>query len=370
MGKSLYGIFKNIQRTAKMKVSLKIKLILYRFFSTAIGRFMLRLLSFGISVRNLNGKNPKRHPLLVVVTVDTESGYVGRDERRIWQKEDPKAYQGYYYGISNLLKVFQKYKIKATFFLSTNCFSANEKEYRLIKKELGDITKNNHEIGLHLHPDSDLALQEKLGEKFNATSGFFYDYEEKLTIISTAKKLIRENLGKNIEKKLISFRWGNWALDSGGANALNKLGFKIDSSATPGIKGHTNDTMKYDWSKVKRHYPWKLSVKEHQETNHNNSNILEIPIATFDFFGFKLRADPVNSILLNKAFLEYYNKADRSKKAFPFVVLTHSSEATTKDGKATKALNDLEDFIIFAKKFPNVRFVTMKEAYSIIHKNY
>ena len=80
----------------------------------------------------------------------------------------------------------------------------------------------------------------------------------------------------------------------------------------------------------------------------------------------KLRADPVNSLLLNKAFVEYYKKADRLKKPFPFVVLTHSSEATTKNGKSTQTLKDLEGFILFAKKFKDVKFVTIKEAYKSI----
>ena len=214
-----------------------------------------------------------------------------------------------------------------------------------------------------MHPDSDLALQKKLNRKLTATSAFFYNYKDKLDIIKISKKIINENLGNNTAKKIISFRWGNWALDSGGIKALDKLGFKVDSSATPGIKGHLNDAMKYDWSKVNRHYPWKLSITDYQTTTHNNSNVIEVPIATFYFFGLKLRADPVNSILLNKAFTKYYKRADRSEKPFIFVVVTHSPEATYFDGKPTKALKDLDRFISFAKKYDNVEFVTLREAY-------
>ena len=349
-----------------MNITLKSKLLLYRFFSTDFGKLILSALSFGVKVQNLGLKKEKKRPFLVVVTVDTESGYVDKNERRVWQKEEPEAFQGYYFGIRNLLSVFDKHKIKSTFFLSTQCFSAKNREKGLIRNQLNSILKNKHELGLHLHPDSDLALQKKLGRKFNATSAFFYNYEEKLRILKAAKELIKENLGKNAEKNLISFRWGNWALDSGGVKALNKLGFKIDSSATPGIKGHLNDTMKYDWSRVKRHYPWKLSIRDYQETGHNNSSIMEMPIATFDFFGTELRADPVNSILLNKAFEEYYSKADRSEKPFPFVVITHSSEATTREGDETAALKDLEGFIKFAKKYKDVRFVSLKDAHRLI----
>jgi len=348
-----------------MKLVLKAKLFLYRLLSTKLGKIILNLLSFGVKAENLGQEKEKKYPFFVVITIDTESGYVDKNERRIWQKEKPEAFQGCYFGVRNLLNVFKKHNIQTTFFLSTQCFAGN-KEYSRIKKQLDEITKNKHEIGLHLHADSDFALQKRLGKKLDATSAFFYNYGEKLEMIKAARDLINENLGKNAEKNLISFRWGNWALDSGGAKALDKAGFKIDSSAIPGIKGHTHDTMRYDWGKVSRHYPWKLSTINHQATNHDNSDITEVPIATFDFFGFTLRADPVNSLLLNKAFVEYYKKADCSKKPFPFAVITHSSEATYKDGKPTIALKDLDAFISYAKKFGNVKFATLRNAYEII----
>jgi|ETN01SMinimDraft_4_1059930.scaffolds.fasta_scaffold11337_2 peptidoglycan/xylan/chitin deacetylase (PgdA/CDA1 family) len=345
-----------------MRIS--IKLFLYRIFSTYFGKKLLQLLSFGVKISNLGNKNkPRKQKFLVVITTDVEAGYVDKDERRVWQKENPEAFIGYYYGIRNLMNIFDKHRIKTTFFLSTQCFSSRGMEYNKVKKELGNVIKKGHEIGLHLHPDSDFALQKKLSKRFNATSAFFYTYKEKLRIIKAAKGLIEKHLGKTISKKLVSFRWGNWALDSEGAKALNQLGFKIDSSATPGIKGHLKDAMKYDWSKVNRHYPWRLSITDYQATNHNNSKILEIPIATFDFFGIKLRADPVDSVLLNKAFKEYYKEADRSKKPFPFVVITHSSEATYHDGRSTTALKDLDGFISLAKSYENVEFVTLKDAY-------
>ena len=347
-----------------MNTILKIKLILYRFFKTKFGNLILRILSNFVAVDNLTNKGKqKKFPFLIAITVDTESGYVNEDERRMWQKESPSAFVGYYYGIKNLIKIFDKYNIKSTFFLSTQCFSSKGNVYKKIINDLNYISKNGNEIGLHLHPDSDFSLQKKLKKRFNTTSAFFYSYKEKLEIIKAAKGLIKQHLGNNVEKKLISFRWGNWALDTDSVKVLNKLSFKIDSSATPFIKGHLYDGMKYDWSKVKRHYPWKLSIKDYQATSRNKSNVVEIPIATFSIFGIKLRADPVNSELLNKAFLKYYKNADRSEKPFPFVVITHSSEATTKDGDTTKVLKDLEKFILKAKKYNDVKFVTLKETY-------
>ena len=343
---------------------MQFKLLLYRFFSTKLGKSILNFLSNGVTV-NLNSvKKKRKFPFLVVVTVDTESGYVENNERRVWQIENPNAFQGYYYGLGNILEIFDKYKIKATFFLSTQCFSGKNKEFK-IKKMLSNVIKKGHEIGLHLHPDSDFAIQTKLSKKFETTSAFFYKYNDIMEIIQASKDIIEDHLGKIAAKKLISFRWGNWALNSDGAKALNDTGFKVDSSATPGIKGHHNNGMKYDWSKVQTHYPWKLNIENYQDTSKKNSNVTEIPIATFNFFGLTLRADPVNSALLNRAFLKYYKKTSRARKPFPFVVVTHSSEATYYDGKPTQALKDLEEFIKLAKKYKDVKFVTMKEAYEM-----
>jgi hypothetical protein len=79
-----------------------------------------------------------------------------------------------------------------------------------------------------------------------------------------------------------------------------------------------------------------------------------------------MRADPVNSILLNKSFIKYYHNADRSKKPFPFVVITHSSEATTIEGKSTQVLRDLDGFISYAKKYRDVKFITLIDACKLL----
>lgn len=342
---------------------MKLKLFAYRFLSTILGGTMVSSLSFGVNVPSLGGRNkPRKKPFQVIITVDTEAGYVEPSERRVWQMEDPAATQGFIQGVRNLLGIFEKHGIKTTFFLSTNCFAEKNETLKEIKKELKHLHKKGHEIGLHTHPDSDRALQRSLNKSCDATSAFFYTYQEKKDILKKAREIVKRNLGKEISEKMVSFRWGNWALDTEAVKALEQTGFKVDSSATPGIKGHSKDSMKYDWSRASYHYPWKLSKKNYQTQERPFSKVLEIPIATFTFFGKKMRADPVNSLLLNEAFRKYYVNADRSEKPFPFVVITHSSEATTKEGKQTQALKDLEEFISLARTYDDVEFVTMREA--------
>ena len=387
------------------------KLFLYRLSSTSLGQGLLSLLTFGISVDNLrkdaNGKgsgknnenqgienvNHKRNekpekttaspsknkPFLISITVDTEAGYVDNNERRVWQKEAPDAYQGFYAGIRNLRQVFKRNGVKATFFLSTHCFSANGEEYRATIAELKGLLKDGHEIGLHLHPDSDKALQKESGKEFLATSCFFYDETQLYELIIASKKIISRHLGKGVGESITSIRWGNWALNTDGAKAIKKAGLLVDSSATPGIKGHFDDGRKYDWSRAKEHYPWPLSTKDYQSTNGNETiretngktekkkstkqtATLEIPIATFSLLGNAMRADPQYSVILNKAFAHYHENVDRSQKPFPFVVMTHSCEATTKEGTQTQALLDIERFITFAKKKVGVDFSTIADA--------
>ncbi len=222
------------------------------------------------------------------------------------------------------------------------------------------LDKEKHEIGLHLHPNSDFALQKLLKNDFEYVSAKFYDYNKIRAMLDGSKNLIEENLGKSILGKMASFRWGNWGLNSTAARALNESGFEVDSSAVPGIKGHLNDIMHYDWSEVSNHYPWKLSMENHQDTRREDLTILEIPIATFNFLGFGIRADPVYSQLLIEGFEHYYKNADRSKP-FIFVMMSHSSEGTYKNGKATNVIKQTEHFIRHVKNYGDVKFVTLKE---------
>ena len=346
-----------------MSLYYHLKIKAYRLFNTGLGKSILAPLSSFIYVKGLKkNTSQNKFPFIISITIDTEAGYVDKNDHRRWQKSKPYAYVGFYKGIENLRELLNKHNAKATFFLSTNCFSAKNEDYKKIIKQLRLLIREGHEIGLHVHPDSDLALQALLEKKFDATSAKFYNEKEINDIILGCKNLIRKHLGINAT----SFRWGNWALNTEAVKALQKNGFKIDSSATSGIKGHANDKMAYDWSKVSEHYPWILSNKDYQNTKNQNSNILEMPIATFNFFGLKLRADPANSVLLNACFDYYYKNTNRAKKPFAFVVISHSIEATHYDGSKTKVIDAMDEFLSYAKKFKHVELKTIDDAYKLI----
>ena len=98
-----------------MHTMLNLKLFLYRLLSTKLGKNLLKFLSFGVKAKNLGNPKSKNKPFLIAITIDTESGYVSNNERRVWQRERPEAFEGYYYGMRNLLSVFKYHNIKCTF---------------------------------------------------------------------------------------------------------------------------------------------------------------------------------------------------------------------------------------------------------------
>ncbi len=343
----------------------KFELQAYRFLSRnkALDRLMNKIVP--ISVKNIpKVKKEKKFPFLVAITIDTESGYVKRNEKRIWQRENPKAFLGFHKGIANWRNVLNKYNAKGTFFSSSQCFDSQGNERKTILEQFNLLLNENHEIGLHIHPKGDLALQKETKEEYDFTSARFFDIKQKRTFLTKSKNLFLKNIPKL--KKLTSFRWGNWGMDTESVKILEKLGFNVDSSATPGIKGHLSDDMYFDWYDVERNYPWFLSSKNYKDTETQDTKILEIPIATYNYLGKTLRADPVNLSSLMSAFNYYYKYADRSSQPFVFVIISHSPEGTYENGEPTKVIDTIEDFLIHASKFNDVQFLTMKDAYEIL----
>jgi hypothetical protein len=87
-----------------------------------------------------------------------------------------------------------------------------------------------------------------------------------------------------------------------------------------------------------------------------------MPIATFQLLGTTLRADPLYGALLDAAFDVYLRRAPRRDAPFPFVVMTHTTEVTHRDGSATKTLFDLDHFLARARSFSDVVFAPLARA--------
>lgn len=297
----------------------------------------------------------------VVITVDTEPGYVNPDLTQTWHKDKPDAFEGYLQGIKNLRVVAEKYNVNFTYLLDTQAFAAGKTTYDCILSELKRIIRRKDEIGFHLHPKDDLALQNAAGKRFQHTSSVFYNEQEIRNMLFSARQILNEHLTKDVADKIVSFRWGNWGLRAHAIRPLESNGFLIDTSACPGIKGHLNDEMCYAWNKVRTLKPWRLNYQDCQDSENGTSKVLEIPITTAKFIGKRIMANPKYYFILDVMFDKYYDLWRRNGGFFAFVVITHSSEATYQDGRTTPFLTNLDSFLGHVKKRKDVALVTLKE---------
>ena len=249
-----------------------LKTVAYYLFSNRIFNLLLKPVAYIFlkirPIKHINYQTPQ-----VILTIDCESGFLNSKKQRVWMFQEPQAFQGYYFGIKNILNLLKKYDVKATFFLSTQCFSSEGKTKKLIISTLIRIINEGHELGLHLHPKEDLSLKKECKIDFKFTSAKYYDKKTIELMINKSKLLVSRYLGSKITDSIISFRWANFALDLNKAKSIEKY-FKIDSSICPGCFGHNNNDRKYNWISYKKNYIHKLN------------NIIEAPITTFWFFGW------------------------------------------------------------------------------------
>lgn len=117
------------------------------------------------------------------------------------------SFKGISAGIPNLIKILDKYKIKATFFVTGDVLRSYPKYFKKLKKQ-------GHEIAIH---------------------GYRH---ERLDDLSNLKK--EENIRKSVElyKKIFNtypkgFRAPQHSIDEKTLELLKKYGFKYDSSLTP-----------------------------------------------------------------------------------------------------------------------------------------
>lgn len=313
-----------------------LKEIAYRMGMEAPGRALLSELGRLVDVPDLAGPPSRGRPIRLCVTVDTEGGYVDRDERRVWQGRAPDALQGYAAGVPNLVQVLDRHGVKATFLVAPHGATAD-----LVRS----LDRSGHEVGLHLHPSSDGAIAARLGHAHREGSAARLSVDEQRALVGAGKALVTELLGH----APTSFRWGNWALDARAARVVAEAGFRVDSSAVPRLVDRRERPPRYDFRDCSTRTPWEIAP-----------GLTELPIATFRWLGRWLRADPLYGPLLGAAFDVYRARAPRTDRPFPFVLMTHSCEATYRDGSPTRALAELDRFL--ARVRPGVEAVTLRDA--------
>jgi peptidoglycan/xylan/chitin deacetylase (PgdA/CDA1 family) len=121
------------------------------------------------------------------------------------------------YGAYGILEILDRHDLTATWFI--NVYEAHRHEdpttvERLVKA----IDERGHEIALHTHPSEDLEMY--------ARPLYWFDAEQQKKILGYGAELIEKWTGR----APVSFRAGGYVLNDETFEALESLGFRIDSS--------------------------------------------------------------------------------------------------------------------------------------------
>lgn len=154
---------------------------------------------------------PTESPAQVFLTVDTEDDYFRTPHMLTGEG------LGEEYGAYGILDILEHHGLTATFFV--NVYEAHRHEdpgvmERLVKT----IHEKGHEVALHTHPSEDL--------DFYSRPLYWFNTEEQARIFGYGADLIEKWTGAHP----ISFRAGGYVLNDETFDALERLGFRIDSS--------------------------------------------------------------------------------------------------------------------------------------------
>ena len=199
----------------------------------------------------------------ICITIDTEP-----DCDIHWRRSQPLAFESVTFGVGQILRpIWDRFGIKPVYFVSPEVVE-NDQCCRALKDEIG----RGAEIGTHLHSEY-IGPQKKYEDIAGTASDEFpcYAYD---TGVESAK--IR-NLTEMIEKKLgarpVSYRGARYGADLDTIKALEKLGYKVDSSVTPGISWQKQGGPDHSLAPKQ---PYLISSTDYYSPG--NGTILEVPI--------------------------------------------------------------------------------------------
>jgi polysaccharide deacetylase len=162
---------------------------------------------------NADGSPPERRGSKgrVFLTVDTEDDYF----------ETPHMVTGEglgeEYGAYGILDILGRHGLSATFFV--NVYEAHRHhDPGVMERLVKTIHERGHEVALHTHPSADL--------EFYARPLYWFNADEQTRILGYGAELIEKWTGVHP----VSFRAGGYVLNDATFEALERVGFRIDSS--------------------------------------------------------------------------------------------------------------------------------------------
>jgi hypothetical protein len=197
------------------------------------------------------------------ITIDTEP-----DCDVNWKRSRPVTFESVTFGIPSILRpIWDKFGIRPVYFVSPEVVE-NDECCRTLKDEIA----RGAEIGTHLH--SEYIEPQRKHEDIAGTASdefpcFAYDAEIEFAKIKNLTELIEKKLGV----RPVSYRAARYGADLDTIKALGKLGYKVDSSATPGVSWTRQGGA--DHSRAPKQ-PYFISQTDYYSAG--SGTILEVPI--------------------------------------------------------------------------------------------
>ena len=197
-----------------------------------------------------------------------------------------------------LLSILDKDNIKASFFVDSGyilklkeymqSFNILKKDYDVINQQIKKISREGHDIQLHIHPHWEDSIYNGKQWVFDTSRYKLSDFSEiEIDDIVMRYSLILEEI---TTLKPTTFRAGGWCIQPFNKleGPLFKYGIRIDSSVYANGKNETREKS-FDFSGAPIKNNWKFSHDPLIEDI--NGSFLEIPISSVSiplFFYFKL----------------------------------------------------------------------------------
>jgi hypothetical protein len=165
----------------------------------------------------------RQKTVLFTITIDTEI-----DKSPEWVIGPQESYTSVTHGVPDLLSpIFDRYDAKATFLLSGEVMEDDE-SVEVLKHTSGI------EVGTHLHGDltEPQRTHRQLSGHRTAEMQCSYSQEIEFQKLLTLTDQYRRRFGRSPR----SFRAGRWGAGSNTIPCLERLGYAVDSSVSPGVR--------------------------------------------------------------------------------------------------------------------------------------
>jgi hypothetical protein len=200
---------------------------------------------------------------ILCITIDTEP-----DCDVHWRRSQPVTFESVTFGIPSILRpIWDRFGIKPVYFASPEVVE-NDRCCQALRDEI----RRGAEIGAHLHGEY-IEPQKKYESVAGTASDefpcFAYDSDVESAKIRNLTGLIENKLGV----RPVSYRAARYGADIDTIKALEKLGYKVDSSVTPGVSWQSQGGP--DHSRAPKQ-PYFISPVDYYSAG--DGTILEVPI--------------------------------------------------------------------------------------------